>query len=155
MRRSRGAAYPKNKVETDSFTLEGGLNLVDPAISIPNGMALAATNYELQSRKSYRRIDGFERYDGQPKPSDATYWILDFESGDIVTPQVDSLVVGATSGATGKVLLVVLDSGTWAGSDAAGYLVLATLTGTFVDTEILNITGADPSFAHGFSSGFA
>ena len=155
MRRSKRARYPNNKVETDSFDLEGGLNLVDAAISIPDGMALAATNYELLSRKGYRRMDGYERYDGQPKPSAASYWILNFDAGDVVTPVADSLVVGATSGATAKVGTVVLESGTWAGSDAAGYLALYTLTGIFQDDEVLNFTGADPGFSDGFSSGFS
>lgn len=155
MRRSKRARPPNNKVQTDSFDLEGGLNLVDAPISIPNGMALAATNYELLSRKGYRRVDGFERYDGQPKPSDATYWILDFDAGDIVTPVVDSLVTGVTSGATAKVGVVVLESGTWAGSDAAGYLALYTLSGIFVNDEVLNFSGANPGFSDGFSSGFS
>jgi hypothetical protein len=155
MRRSRRARYPNDKVETDTFILKGGLNLVDAAIAIPEGMALAATNYELLSRDGYHRVDGYERFDGQAKPSDASYWILDFDAGDVVTPVVDSLVIGATSGATAKVGIVVLESGTWAGSDAAGYLALYTLTGNFIDDEVLNFTGADPSFSHGFSSGFS
>ena len=58
MRRSYGSRSPNNKVETKSFELKGGLNLVDPPIEIPAGMVLAATNYELLPRGGYRRIDG-------------------------------------------------------------------------------------------------
>ena len=118
-------------------------------------MLLAATNYELLPRGGYRRIDGFERSDGQPRPSEASYWILNYDAGDIVTPATDSLVTGQTSGATGKVGAVVLTSGSWAGSDALGYVAIYTLSGTFVDDEPLSFTGADPAFSFGFSSGFS
>ena len=83
MRRSLRSRAPNNKVETASFELKGGLNLVDPPLEIPAGMLLAATNYELLPRGGYRRIDGFERSDGQPRPSDANYWILDFDAGGL------------------------------------------------------------------------
>jgi len=155
MRRSVRSEKPNNKVQVDSFELKGGLNLVDPPIEMPAGMLIAATNYELLPRGGYRRIDGFERSDGQPRPSDATYWVLNYDTGDVVTPVVDSLVIGQTSGAIGKVGIVVLTSGTWAGGDALGYVAIYTLSGIFEDDEVLVFSGADPSFSHGFSSGFA
>jgi len=155
MRRSMGSRPPNQKVETKSFELKGGLNLVDPPISIPDGMLLAATNYELLPRGGYRRIDGYERSDGQPKPSAATYWILNFDAGDIASPVDDSLVIGQTSGAIGKVGAVVLTSGSWAGSDALGYVAIYTLSGTFVNDEPLSFTAANPGFGSGFSSGFS
>jgi len=96
-----------------SFTLDGGLNLVDPPINMPNGMLIAATNYELLPRGGYRRIDGFERSDGQPRPSDANNWILYFDTGDVTEPEVDSICTGVTSGATGKVGVVVKPAGNW------------------------------------------
>ena len=155
MRRSRLARSPRGAVETKSFDLEGGLNLVDTPMTIPPGMVLGATNYELLPRGGYRRVDGFERSDGQARPSEATYWILNFDAGDVATPVDDSLVEGQTSGAIGKVGAVVLESGTWAGGDAAGYVAIYTLSGIFQDDEALSFTGADPSFSTGFSSGFA
>jgi hypothetical protein len=155
MRRSMRSRKPNQKVDTDSFALDGGLNLVDPPLHMPDGMLLAATNYELLPRGGYRRIDGFERSDGQARPSDASYWILYFDTGDIVEPAVDALVYGATSGAIGKVGVVVKTSGTWAGGDAVGYLAIYTLSGIFVDDEVLNFTAANPAFNNGFSSGFS
>jgi hypothetical protein len=155
MRRSVRSEKPNNKVQVDSFTLKGGLNLVDPPIEMPSGMLLAATNYELLPRGGYHRIDGFERSDGQPRPSDATYWILNYDTGDIATPVVDSLVIGQTSGAIGKVGIIVLTSGTWAGSDALGYVAIYSLSGIFEDDEPLSFSSADPAFSHGFSSGFS
>jgi hypothetical protein len=155
MRRSKLARSPKGKVETKSFDLKGGLNLVDTPMTIPPGMVLGATNYELRPRGGYQRVDGFERSDGQARPSEATYWILNFDAGDITEPVVDGLVEGQTSGAIGKVGIVVLESGTWAGSDAAGYIAIYTLSGLFEDDEALTFTGANPSFGSGFSSGFS
>jgi hypothetical protein len=148
MRRSKRARYPNDKVETDTFILKGGLNLVDAAIAIPEGMALAATNYELLSRDGYHRVDGYERFDGQAKPSDASYWILNYTDATGAI-EVNGIVTGAISGAAAKILLDVPSGGD------AGYLVLTTLTGVFVDDEALSFSGADPSFSSGFSSGFS
>ena len=118
-------------------------------------MVLSAINYELLTKNGYRRIDGHERFDGQAKPSEASYWVLSFDTGSIVEPAVDATVIGATSGATGKIGLVVLTSGTWAGNNAAGYLVLFNVSGTFVDTEALSFTAANDGFNSGFSAGFS
>jgi hypothetical protein len=155
MRRSKLARAPRGKVETKSFDLEGGLNLVDPPMTIPPGMVLAATNYELLPRGGYARIEGFERSDGQNRPSEASYWILYFDQGDIASPVDDGLVVGGTSGALGKVGVVVLTGGSWVGGDAVGYIAIYTLTGLFIDDEPLAFSHADPNFSHGFSSGFS
>ena len=106
MRNSNLARRPRGNVQTRSFTLEGGLNLVDAPITIPGGMCLASINYELLAREGYRRLDGYEAFDGQTSPSDAAYWVLDY---DIWTAAFvdDATVTGGTSGATGKVLLDV------------------------------------------------
>lgn len=55
-------------------------------------------------------------------------------------------VTGQTSGAVGTIKRVVLSSGTWAAHTAAGYLVFATITGTFSASENLRI-GAT-TYAH-------
>lgn len=46
-------------------------------------------------------------------------------------PAVGSTVTGVDSGATGIVIAVGKDSGTWAGNDAAGRIYLKTISGTF------------------------
>jgi hypothetical protein len=155
MRRSMRSRQPNHKVDTDSFELDGGLNLVDPPLNMPDGMLLAATNYELLPRGGYRRIDGFERSDGQARPSDQTYWVMYFDTGDIAEPVVDGIVSGATSGATGKVGVVVVSSGNWNAGNAVGYVVIYTLTGVFVEGEVLSFTAANPAYSSGFSSGFS
>ena len=136
------------------FPLQGGLNEVTPPLSLKGGELFGVSNYEPGAKGGYRRIDGYERLDGQPAPSEASYWILNFDAGDIVEPSVTAQCFGDTSGAKGEVGNVVLESGTWAGSDAAGYLILYGVIGAFIDDEPLSFTGAGDGFDTGFSSGF-
>lgn len=56
--------------QTSTFLLRGGLNLVTPPLAIPAGQAIAALNYE-PDVSGYRSHGGYERYDGQPAPSEA------------------------------------------------------------------------------------
>lgn len=73
------------------FPLGGGLDVVTPALRVDPGRALAMVNYEPFYNGGYRRIDGFERLDGRPKPSDATFIGFDINNstglalGDTVT----------------------------------------------------------------------
>src|SRR5690606_10650371 len=53
---------------TDTVLLRGGLNLVTPPIATPAGQVTAAINYEPEVA-GYRRIAGYERFDGQQAPS--------------------------------------------------------------------------------------
>lgn len=153
-RESKLAKQSRGDVVTKSFAIKGGLNLVDTPMVIPPGMLLDATNYELLPTAGHHRIDGFERYDGQLKPSEQSYWIFSFDAGDIIEPDIDSTVEGVTSGAKGKIGLVILTSGSWAGSDAAGGLVVFVLTGSFQDNEAITFLGAGDGFDSGFSNGF-
>ncbi len=113
----------------DYYPLKGGLDLVTPAISISPGKCFDAQNYILEITGGYKRTPGFERFDGRPAPSEASYWVLPYElTGSIV---VGNTVTGVTSGATGKVLAV-------ADSD----LILGRVTGTFNASETLNVSAA-------------
>lgn len=55
---------------------------------------------------------------------------LAFTSGS-EEPQARQTLSGATSGATGEVVDVVVTGGTWAGGDAAGNIYILNQTGTF------------------------
>jgi hypothetical protein len=55
--------------QTKYYPLNGGENLSQPAIAIEPGELLSSSNYECVTTGGYRRIDGFERFDGQPSPS--------------------------------------------------------------------------------------
>lgn len=68
-----------------------------------------------------------------------------FTSGGTYEIAEGNTITGATSAATGVVARVVLTSGTWAGGDAAGWLVLSSQTGT-LQAENLNV-GANMNVA--------
>ena len=66
-------------METIGWLLSGGLNLVRPAISRNRapGELIGCMNYEARE-EGYRRIDGYERFDGRTAPS----FILDDDPGE-------------------------------------------------------------------------
>jgi len=63
-------------VKYDLIKLGGGLDQVTPTLSLPSGVARRATNFECSITGGYTRIAGYERFDGRPNPSDATYNLL-------------------------------------------------------------------------------
>lgn len=54
--------------QTQYFPLSGGMDLITPAIALKPGRVVAALNYEPVA-SGYRRLRGFERFDGQTAPS--------------------------------------------------------------------------------------
>lgn len=48
--------------------LKGGLDLETPALTVEPGRMLACKNFEVDTLGGYTRIEGYERYDGQPEP---------------------------------------------------------------------------------------
>ncbi len=134
--------------QTEFFPLTGGLDLITPAIVTPAGRAIAAINYEPHPR-GYRRVEGIEVFDGQPAPSDAEYWVLNFDTGTAAIAEGNT-VTGATSAATGKALIAgVVETGTYGGGNAAGYLVLTNVSGTFQDNEALQVAAVTKCLADG------
>lgn len=114
--------------EVDFRPMKGGLDLVTPAIQIDPGKVFDAQNYEPDPVGGYRRINGFERCDGQPSPTAAAYWVISITlTGTIAN---GATVTGATSGATGRALGIY---GT--------VLVLGRVTGTFAKGEALQVSG--------------
>ncbi len=133
---------------TDYTPFLGGLDLVTPPISLPPGRAIAALNYE-PDPAGYARIEGFERFDGRPAPSAASYWLLNFDAG-VAAVTEGQTVTGASSGATGVALVdAVVTSGSYGGSDAAGYLVLTSVSGEFINNENLQVSAVTVSVADG------
>ncbi len=124
---------------TTFFSMGGGLDLVSPAIAVEPGKVIAAVNYE-PAASGYRRILGFERYDGHPRPSEATWHMIRLEnvSGTIA---LGNTVTGATSGATGKALAATTLLSTELG--------LGAVVGTFVDGENLQVAGVTKAQANG------
>lgn len=116
------------RIESEYFPFGGGLDLMTPPIALKPGRVFAAKNYEPEISGGYRRMDGFERFDGRQSPTSADYWILSVvATGTIVD---GSTLTGATSGATCKVLSVV-------GTD----VIAGRLTGSFTVGENLTSGG--------------
>lgn len=145
----------RNRPTEKYFPLTGGLDLVTPPLSMKPGRLILCKNYEQSLLGGYTRIEGFERVDGRPLPSEASYWTLNFDTGGPAALVEGMRCVGETSGARGEVLSVILSSGSWAGNDAAGEVILYNVSGVFSDNEVIAITGTDPGFDQGFSGGFS
>lgn len=134
--------------KADITPLVGGLDLITPAISVAPGRCIAVANYEITDQGT-ARCEGYERYDGQKAPSAATYSVLEFDAGQAAISAGDT-VTGASSGATGIALYdAEVETGTYGGSDATGFLVLYCVTGTFADDENLQVSAATKSVANG------
>jgi hypothetical protein len=73
---------------------------------------------------------------------------LEFVSGSAVFT-VGALLSGSDSAATGTVKSVSLESGSWTTGDAAGYLVLSNVSGTFQAGEKIYDERGGASFASG------
>ena len=139
------SSFPSSSVRAKYFPMQGGENLTDAALSIPPGNIIFGKNYEVYAEGGYRRIDGFERFDGRTKPSESPYYILDFKSGTVTLTDT-TVITGATSGATAELIAdAVLESGTYAGNDAQGYYAVALLSGTFQVDENIQVSSATKS----------
>lgn len=121
------ATLSPSTTKQDYYSLVGGLNLMAPALQIDPGFLIDCLNYEPEVLGGYRRINGFERYDGRPSPSQQTYWLIETTAvGNIVA---GNTVNGQTSGATGIVLQV----------NGTTELVITKLTGVFVTGENIRV----------------
>lgn len=93
-------------VESKYMALEGGLDLVTPAVRMPAGRTFDSLNYEPEISGGYRRVSGYERYDGQPSPTDtAKYVTLKAVLTDPVP--IGYGVNGVTSGVGGRCLQTI------------------------------------------------
>ena len=107
----------------------GGLDTTTPPLSLPPGFITRGTNVEVDLYGGYQTSKGYERFDGQPSPSDAIYSKISITLTGVIT--VGDTVTGVTSGATGYVIV----------SDAE-FVVLTKVVGVFVSGEDLNVSGS-------------
>ena len=110
--------------QVDYIALGGGMDTETPPLGIPPGRALDLVNFEPDVSGGYRRMYGYERFDGRPAPSASTYYVL--EMNDVSGITVGSTITGGTSGATGVVLAI----------DGVRIAITAK-TGTFVVNEAI------------------
>ena len=89
---------------SDAFPLVGGLDLVTVPAMVKPGRVSSGVNFEPDNNGGYTKMKGIERYDGQPSPSSASYYVAVVSiTGTVV---FGDTVTGSVSGATGTVISV-------------------------------------------------
>lgn len=116
------------QTKTQLFALAGGLDAESSQSSRAPGLVTGASNYESSSQNGYERIGGFERFSGQPRPSDAAYKILQTTAA-VSGVVVGNTVNGQTSGATAVVIAI----------RSSTELVVTKVTGTFTAAENVRV----------------
>lgn len=107
-----------------AIVLDGGLDLVTPKLLVEPGRLVDCLNYECADQVGYKKIDGFERYDGGPTPSVAAFWsIRSTTSSGLGTAfdesieepiEITYVVAGVTRVALATLRRVYADAGKWA-----------------------------------------
>jgi hypothetical protein len=103
-------AFKMPPTKSAYFAFQGGLDLVTPALSIPPGRTFDSLNYEPEISGGYRRIDGYERFDGHPSPTDDAKYVS-LRCSLTNTVAIDSDVTGVVSGVSGKCVGVIQREG--------------------------------------------
>lgn len=114
------------KVIPQPIIMGGGLDTMTPPFQMKPGWCRAAQNFECSLYGGYRRIAGYERFDGRSKPSDASYAVMMATITGV--PVVGNTLHGATSGATGTIIAL-----------PGGSFILTQVVGTFQSGENLNV----------------
>lgn len=108
------------------YPFNGGLDVVTPALSVDPGFALAMVNFEPWFNGGYRRVDGYERFDGHAKPSKAVAYgaVISSLTGLTTGTAAAAAGTGASSGATAQFVQGVLVNGT-------NWVAMTNVHGTF------------------------
>ena len=106
------------KIRYSQMKMRGGLDLVTPTLDLPSGFLRSSENFEVSETGGYRRIDGYERFDGRPAPSAATFIIVQIDAYQN-TPSVGSTLTDNGTAATGVIVSV-----------QSNYMVLTKVVGT-------------------------
>ena len=165
------ASIPDATTSTKYFPFAGGLNIIDPVLSLEPGECISAKNFEVDIRGRYHRLDGYERDDGTGLPSAITYYRIPYTIGsskdsvfdsaygisfDLQIPRVGDTVKGETSGAIGQILVVtvetiVTDAGAFIDNDAEGYIYFTVTSGTLQDGETIYFLNKDSAFGSAYN----
>lgn len=137
-------------IKLDVIPLGGGLDEASGKTTPISGRLLGVENFEVVfGSPGYRRIAGYERFDGRTLASEATYYLLPFDTGTAAI-SVGNTVTGPSG--SGYVLRVDIDTGSWAGGNAAGTLVLTAVTGSFANNDTLQVSAANKALVNGSGS---
>jgi len=110
----------------------GGLDLTTPTLRLQPGSLRDGVNFECAQFGGYARADGYERVDGRPAPSAATFQIIQLVSFTNV-PTAGQVVTQTTTGAAGTIIAVVISP--------TPYIAVTRITGSFDDTHALTTPG--------------
>lgn len=128
-------ANPKlNRQEITSVVYGGGLDLVTPSIQVDPGRVINVKNYECDLNNGYRTFGGYARTDGRTSPIDGD-WVAMLLS-DTTGFVIGETATGGTSSATGVIIQV-----------SSQTLYMASVVGTFVDTEAITSPSASDTAA--------
>jgi hypothetical protein len=91
---------PQPRESTEYFALNGGLLETIPALNVSPGSLRDVINYEPAINGGYRRVAGYERFDGRDRPSDADYTAIKCTliGGEYVILRGDLVTIGAATG---------------------------------------------------------
>ena len=168
---SYATSIPRSTTATKYFPFSGGLNIVDPVLSLEPGECIAAKNFEVDIRGRYKRLDGYERDDGTGLPSAITYYRIPYTIGsakdsvfdsaygisfDLQIPRVGDMVKGETSGAIGQILVVTVEeivtaAGAFIHNDAEGYIYFTVTSGTLQEGETIYFLNKDSAFGSAYN----
>lgn len=114
-------------VEYGYFDLKGTIDQATPALTLKPGSAIEAVNFEPGISGGFRRVLGYERFDGRSRPSDATFYRMTV--ADSTGIAAGDTLTGGTSGATCVVLAVNGEE-----------VFVTALSGTFQEAETVGST---------------
>ncbi|CAL9956055.1 amidase [Vibrio phage 219E48-1] len=113
----------------DLFPFVGGLDNNTPYLQRNPGSLIRALNYEPDPDGGYRRIRGYERYDGQSSPTDSVVVAIPVDAIISPEPAVGDTLTGSDSSATGDYL----------GQDSDSLLVFITNnSGTYTSADTIS-----------------
>lgn len=132
-------------VKQDYIPFVHGIDEVSGLTMPRKGSLIGAQNYEIVfGQQGYRRINGYERFDGQTSPTEATYWRIPFYDGELEIEAGDT-VTGPDG--TFVVIRVDLQYGDWSLGNAGGELIVTLLDGDADQADQLQVEGLDAAKA--------
>lgn len=123
------ASWPSPKLSV--AVMRGGLDLITPVQAVESGAALTLHNYELDTSGQYRRIKGYERFDGRSAPSEQNWQVVEVSNPTLLNP--GDTVTGQSSGASATVAGII--------GAPASHVVLVSVSGSFTAGETLTGPG--------------
>ena len=143
-------------VKYQLITLQGGLDLVTPTLSLPPGVARDALNFEISITGGYTRIPGYERFDGRPSPADAVYTLISVaNSATLAVGNTITNLAATTSGVviaiSGSTIVYTKAVSTFALSEAVyvGGVLKTTVTANGGSIDADSATAAHYSYLAG------